>query len=67
MADPPRAPKATPPARPIWVKVFGFITAVIVLVVVVQMVFGGGQHGPGRHMPGGGVPAEHSPPTEREP
>jgi hypothetical protein len=40
---------------PLWVKIFGIIALVLVLLVGI-MLLSGGEHGPGRHMP----PAEHS-------
>jgi hypothetical protein len=47
------------PGTPCWVKVFGIIVLVVVLLVVAR-VFIGGEHGPGRHTPfgdaGGQVP-----------
>jgi hypothetical protein len=65
MADPPPYP-----GTPRWVKVFGIIVIVAVLLVV-AMMFIGGEHGPGRHTPsgdaGGQVPPssvmeDHAPP-----
>jgi hypothetical protein len=49
---------------PRWVKVFGIIALVLVLLVVIIMFTGvGGEHGPGRHIPSGGAgghtPMEH--------
>jgi hypothetical protein len=44
------------PGTPRWVKVFGIIALVVVLLVVIVMFTGvGGGHGPGRHMPSGGA------------
>jgi uncharacterized cupredoxin-like copper-binding protein len=41
---------------PRWVKVFGIIVIVLVLLIGIIMFTGlGGQHGPGRHMPSGGL------------
>jgi hypothetical protein len=40
------------PGTPRWVKVFGIIVIVAVLLVVAIM-FVGGEHGPGRHTPSG--------------
>jgi hypothetical protein len=66
MADPPPYP-----GTPRWVKVFGIIVIVAVLLVVAMMFIGGGEHGPGRHTPsgdaGGQVPPssvmeDHAPP-----
>ena len=42
------------PGTPRWVKVFGIIALVLVLLVGIIMVTGiGGEHGPGRHIPAG--------------
>ena len=58
------------PGTPRWVKVFGIILIIVVLLVVAR-VFIGGEHGPGRHTPsgdaGGQVPLssameDHPPP-----
>jgi hypothetical protein len=53
MAD---QPEPTITGTPRWVKVFGSILIVLTLLVVIMLLFGGGQHGPGRHMPGGNTP-----------
>jgi hypothetical protein len=37
------------PGTPRWVKVFGVIGLVLVLLVVIMMIIGPGDHGPGRH------------------
>ena len=50
------------PGTPRWVKVFGIIALVLVLLVVILMVASGGSHGPGRHLPSGG-PGGHAPPV----
>ena len=49
---------------PRWVKVFGLIALVAVVLFVVVMLVGGGEHGPGRHTPEGGsnTPATHTRP-----
>ena len=67
MADPPPYP-----GTPRWVKVFGAIATIVVLLIVARMFIGGGEHGPGRHTPsgdaGGQVPhssaIEHRAPPE---
>ena len=41
------------PGTPRWVKVFGIIVIVVVLLVVAGMFISGGEHGPGRHTPSG--------------
>ena len=40
------------PGTPRWVKVFGIIVIVVILLVFAVM-FIGGEHGPGRHTPSG--------------
>jgi hypothetical protein len=41
------------PGMPRWVKTFGIIAAVLVVILLVMMVTGiGGPHGPWRHMTG---------------
>jgi hypothetical protein len=58
------------PGTPRWVKVFGIILIVVVLLVVAR-IFIGGEHGPGRHAPSGdasgqvlpsSVMEDHAPP-----
>ena len=39
----------SPPGVPRWVKVFGIVAIVLVLLLGGLMLFGGGSHGPGRH------------------
>ncbi|MBI4591459.1 MAG: hypothetical protein HY725_21745 [Candidatus Rokubacteria bacterium] len=58
MADPTPNPDTgddtrVRPPTPRWVKVFGIIGIVVVLLVVAVLLFGGGPggHGPGRHTP----------------
>ncbi len=44
-------------STPRWVKVFGIIALVLVLLIAIVLITGlGGEHGPGRHTP----PIEHS-------
>jgi hypothetical protein len=51
MADPiPTPERSAPPPTPRWVKVFGIILVVVVLLVGIALL-AGGEHGPGRHMP----------------
>ena len=46
--------RGSAPSTPRWVKVFGIIVIVVVLLLGIIMLSGiGGQHGPGRHMPSG--------------
>lgn len=42
------------PGTPRWVKLFGIIALILVLLVAV-MLLSGGEHGPGRHMPSASV------------
>jgi hypothetical protein len=50
------------PGTPRWVKVFGIIVIVLVLLAGIIMFTGiGGQHGPGRHMPSGGSGGQLAP------
>lgn len=49
-------------SAPRWVKVFGIIAFVLVLLVVVIIFTGvSGEHGPGRHMPSGSAGGHTSP------
>ncbi len=41
------------PGTPRWVKVFGIIVIVLVLLVVAIMFISGGRHGPSRHTQSG--------------
>jgi hypothetical protein len=38
------------PGVPRWVKVFAIVALIVVLLVVLHMVTGVGEHGPGRHL-----------------
>ena len=54
--------RGSAPGAPRWVKVFGIIAAVVVLVFLVLLLTGK-DHGPGRHLDGGNerpAGAEHS-------
>jgi hypothetical protein len=53
--------RGSAPGTPLWVKVFGIIALVLVLLVIIMMFASGGSHGPGRHMPSGGA-GGHTPP-----
>ena len=45
------------PSTPRWVKVFGIIGIVLVLLFVILKFTGiAGEHGPARHMPAGSAP-----------
>jgi hypothetical protein len=43
--------RGSAPATPRWVKVFGIIALVLVLLVGVLLLTGGTSHGPARHAP----------------
>jgi hypothetical protein len=58
MADPPLYPDSRErPSTPRWVKVFGVIALLLVVLVVIALLTGGGpgEHGPGRHVSSGGA------------
>ncbi len=55
MADQPPYPDLKPHITPRWVKVFGIIAIVLVLLFVI-LHFTRGPHRPGRHMLGGDTP-----------
>ena len=60
-----RGSTTTYPGTPRWVKVFGIILLVLLLVVVIGLVTGHagpGLHGPHHHMPFGGA-GGHTPPV----
>jgi hypothetical protein len=43
-----------PPGTPRWVKVFGIVILILILLVAIAFITGlGGEHGPGRHLPSG--------------
>lgn len=45
-----RPADGSPPGAPLWVKVFGIIALVLVVLFVIMLLSGGGgSHGPGRH------------------
>lgn len=48
-----RGPATAYPGTPRWVKVFGII--LLVLVLLAGIMGAAGQHGPGRHLPFGGA------------
>ncbi len=52
------------PPAPRWVKIFGIIAAVVVVLVAVALMTGlggPGAHGPGRHVPGDDATEQASP------
>lgn len=40
----------SPPGVPRWVKVFGVVTVIVILLAIVVMILAGGKHGSGRHL-----------------
>jgi hypothetical protein len=69
MADPRPDDTGTGPDRgpisgtPRWVKVFGVVALVVVLLFVVLILTGrGGEHGPGRHAPASDTGGGHTGP-----
>lgn len=64
MAEPPPNPDGdvdTGTGTPRWVKVFGIIAVVVVLLFVIMLFTGGGEHGPGRHT--GSAPGHQTAPS----
>ena len=67
MAQTPLEPgHGSTPGTPRWVKVFGIIALVLILVFVISLL-AGVRHGPGLHTPSGdtGGYAQHARVTER--
>ena len=48
------------PKTPRWVLALGGGLLAVILLAILVMVLGGGQHGPGMHLGGGGAPASPS-------
>jgi uncharacterized membrane protein len=48
-----RPDRESPTSTPRWVKVFGIIALLLLVLIVVGLLIGKGGHGPGRHTPGG--------------
>lgn len=53
MADPRQEPTASAAGTPVWLKAFGIIILIAVVIAVVMLpgVLGMGGHGPGLHQP----------------
>jgi hypothetical protein len=49
------------PGTPRWVKVSRIVAFVFILLVILVMVLGGGEHGPMRHVPSGSGGSSTSP------
>lgn len=67
MAERPRprdddVDRGAAPGAPRWVKVFGIIVLVVVLLFAI-LLLAGGDHGPGRHAPSGDRRG-HTPPVQ---
>jgi hypothetical protein len=45
-----------PPTTPPWVKVFGIIIVILIVLFMGLQFLGGGRHGPGRHLPSSNTP-----------
>ena len=59
----PPSERESTTATPRWVKVFGIVALVVVVLFVVVVLTGrGGEHGPGRHTPAAETPTGHTGP-----
>ena len=55
--------RKSPTGTPRWVKVFGIVALLVLVLVVILAVTGrGGEHGPGRHAPGANTDTGHTGP-----
>jgi hypothetical protein len=54
------------PGTPRWVKVFGIIGIVVVLLFVIMLLTDPGRHGPGRHTRSGGPGGQKPPSSVKE-
>lgn len=57
--------RGSPPGTPRWVKVFGIIGLVLILLLVGVKLIGGGNHGPGRHLRSGDPGGQTQPGGQR--
>ncbi len=55
--------RALLPSTPRWVKVFGAIALILILLAGIILI-SGGEHGPGRHLPITSVTQDFTPSTE---
>ena len=55
MADPPHSPDSEPHATPRWVKVFGIVAAVVILLFLIVLLVRGPHRGPSRHLGSGSL------------
>ena len=55
--------RGSPTSTPRWVKVFGIVALVLVLLFVILLLADAGRHGPGRHTQSGD-PGRHTSPIE---
>jgi hypothetical protein len=62
MADQPRDGPSAAGGTPRWVKAFGLVALIVVLLFFVVMLVDRGGHGPGRHAPGGNDGGHTGPP-----
>jgi hypothetical protein len=68
MAEAPMAAPAPYPGTPLWVKVFGIIALILIVLVVIALFTGvGGEHGPGRHLLSGALGGPVLPIAHRAP
>lgn len=45
--------RSDPEPMPRWVKAFGIVVAILVVLVIAMLLIVGGEHGPGRHAASG--------------
>lgn len=62
MSDRPGEPQPAAAGTPRWVKAFGIVALVLIVVFFVVMLIDRGGHGPSRHAPGGDNGGHTGPP-----